>query len=789
MGYELKVLEVADPMPGTQHVEIRAHFTRVAARVAARVPGVPGGALRRGVAGRSTCAKTEWLCGRCENLVFRRHRHLCPRCGALREAGAEARLRRKVEISTVIKALQRDADVREDWLAHCKASDASKDPMKHLHESNVQFLQQWLSHPGLQAYQSLLHQHGLLLPSSSPTMDTSGSSPSGSPAGVTLPALRLGRAWPRRLLLLWAERVATAIPWAQELLESVAGSGSDACGACDACGLRRLWVSHSTLRPSGPWDWLDVTQTQELLGSERDICVLVCSPHLHADAFGVLSGLLLGGGLLVLVAETGRARSPFQSSPFDRRFWHFLQRCPHARLAYGSPCLEHVGEEHENGAAAHAATAAEAEEAEEAEMKTVGLCKTVEQKAALEALLNHVQTTRGSAVALLAPRGRGKSSLLGLLAAALKEDVLVVAPTVSSVVEVFQRAKKALATRAQVLEHHAGAEDWCLEVMESGSTWRISLHIGLPELSATTLLLDEAARFPPAALQAVLMAAADRAARCVVASTVHGYEGTGSGLMRLVEQLQLEVVRLRQPIRWPPEDPLEGLASKTLQLDPEPLPVDRTLYEGLRAEELSVERVRRPVLLQNEEILREVYGLLSIAHYRTGPGDLRMLLDETRLEVFGLWNRRRGVTVTVGTGLCACALLVHEQRGNLKRHDLLAESLKESLGCPGLEESEPKTEEPLRCVRVVRVAVHPELQGRGLGRQLVKELSATLQARGSVDLLGVVFRGPAPRLWRFWRDACGWSARAAPAQKLSLFLRAVSARAEQWMETAKMEAG
>ena len=61
---------------------------------------------------------------------------------------------------------------------------------------------------------------------------------------------------------------------------------------------------------------------------------------------------------------------------------------------------------------------------------------------------------------------------------------------------------------------------------------------------------------------------------------------------------------------------------------------------------------------------------------------------------------------------------------------------------------------------------------------------------GSVDLLGVVFRGPAPRLRRFWRDACGWSARAAPAeQKLSLFLRAVSARAEQWMETAKMEAG
>ena len=29
----------------------------------------------------------------------------------------------------------------------------------------------------------------------------------------------------------------------------------------------------------------------------------------------------------------------------------------------------------------------------------------------------------------------------------------------------------------------------------------------------------------------------------------------------------------------------EGLASKTLQLDPEPLPVDRTLYEGLRAED------------------------------------------------------------------------------------------------------------------------------------------------------------------------------------------------------------
>ena len=42
---------------GTQHVEIRAHFTRVAARVAARVPGVPGGALWRGAGERSTCAK------------------------------------------------------------------------------------------------------------------------------------------------------------------------------------------------------------------------------------------------------------------------------------------------------------------------------------------------------------------------------------------------------------------------------------------------------------------------------------------------------------------------------------------------------------------------------------------------------------------------------------------------------------------------------------------------------------------------------------------------------------
>ena len=54
---------------GTQHVEIRAHFTRVAARVAARVPGVPGGALRRGVAGRSTCAKK---LGRAEGEATRR---------------------------------------------------------------------------------------------------------------------------------------------------------------------------------------------------------------------------------------------------------------------------------------------------------------------------------------------------------------------------------------------------------------------------------------------------------------------------------------------------------------------------------------------------------------------------------------------------------------------------------------------------------------------------------------------------------------------------------------------
>ena len=344
---------------------------------------------------------------------------------------------------------------------------------------------------------------------------------------------------------------------------------------------------------------------------------------------------------------------------------------------------------------------------------------------------------------------------------ALVIGVEVVARMEESVVEVFARAHEVFVLlKWAVLTNERPVEDegytfrhkTLLQVAPASGaagkarsddlrTIRLETSLDFNLESSDVVMIDEAAGQPTALLERFLesISHSGRKLSTILAGTVHGYEGTGHGLLRALERAEAKGMKLRRlkletPVRWPLDDPVEQLVANALLLDTEPSPLPTTVLD-----ELEVERIRRQDLVSSEEVIREVYGLLSIAHYRTRPADLRLLLDETRLELFAILAGGCG-----GRRLLACALLLHEQCGGLRRHDLLAEALAPTadLGNAGNNPS---------FLRIARVAVHPQVQGKGLGRKLLHGILDTLATRGDgrADLIGAVFASN-PRLLNFW---------------------------------------
>ncbi|RMG28269.1 MAG: tRNA(Met) cytidine acetyltransferase [Gammaproteobacteria bacterium] len=325
---------------------------------------------------------------------------------------------------------------------------------------------------------------------------------------------------------------------------------------------------------------------------------------------------------------------------------------------------------------------------------------------------------------LIAGRGRGKSTVLGLWAAALRgrgAQVLVTSWSRDAARTLLETA----ASRGQPLpfrppERVAGQ--------------------GLPR--EAWLFVDEAAAIPVARLRALLCHP-----RCVLAGTVEGYEGTGRGFLhRLLALLgeRADRIRLDTPVRWCRGDPLERFQERLLLCEPStrreeiPAPPAVSRVGRLHSAELPRER-----LVEDERLLRGVFGLLRDAHYRTRPLDLRLLLDAPNVRLFGTWE---------GRSLLAVALLLEEGglpgplaqavaagRRRVRGH-LLPQSLAFHLARP--------EGAGLRGWRFSRIAVVPERQGQGLGTALVARVREQARQRGC-DWLGVSF-GATPGLVRFW---------------------------------------
>lgn len=497
----------------------------------------------------------------------------------------------------------------------------------------------------------------------------------------------------------------------------------------------QLWVSN--LAPAGVRQ-IENSHCTQLLGSELEMVIYDAYAGFDADALGAVSGLVRGGGLLLLLTPP-LVQWPAMPDPEARRFMAGAEQCESRfikRLVQrlSSASGHYLLEEHGMLPPVEAITTSPVEPLIDAP------CRTSDQQLAVAAIIKTARGHRKRPTVLLSDRGRGKSAALGIAAAQLLRDgarrIIVTAPRLDATVTLFEQAALLL-PEAQLSRGRLEFNGGVLEFVAPDEL--IQTHP-----VADLLLVDEAAAIPSPMLDALLQ----HYARIVFATTVHGYEGSGRGfLLRFSETLNKKMpgghqLRLEQPIRWGANDPLETAVFDALLLNA--ATANEQQLVALSIEQCVIEAVDRDQLLQDESTLSQLFGLLVLAHYRTRPNDLRQLLDSPGLTVYVM----RYNNAVVGTALVAneggidaqLSQAVYEGKRRLHGH-LLPQSLAAHVGLP-----EAAT---LHYRRIMRIAIHPQLQRSGLGSALIRHIVADAQ-RDGLDLIGASF-GVTPELLRFWQ--------------------------------------
>jgi tRNA(Met) cytidine acetyltransferase len=521
-------------------------------------------------------------------------------------------------------------------------------------------------------------------------------------------------------------------------------------------------ISEADTTLLGPTSWLDCechdqSRAVELLGRTRQAVVLDASQQLRPNALGAAVGAVNGGGVVVLLAppldEWPDRRDGFDESlavpPLNTEAvtGHFRRRIVSTLRAHRGIGIVSVTEDtttvEKSGLVGdqggRISQPVEPPTEYEFEPESYDACRTDDQVAALHSLESLRES--GNAVVIEADRGRGKSSAAGLAAANLACDgrtVLVTAPKYRNVAELFERAAELLETLGVSHEYD----------QQELSTANAVIRFVKPDIAvdvagdSDVVIVDEAAALPVRRLEAMLDAPS-----VAFVTTVHGYEGTGRGFQvrfreRLAEsRFSVTETTMTMPIRYADADPIEVWVFRALMLDARP-PVSPLITDAT-PDTVSYRRITSAELLENEHLLRELFGLLVLAHYRTEPTDLARLLDGPNISVRALTYEGHVVAVALlaregGLDSDTRARMYDGERvrGNMLP-DVLSTQLRDEAA------GEPTGQ------RVLRIATHDAVRSCGLGSHLLDSIHEEFDSQ--TDWIGVGY-GATPQLVRFWRQ-------------------------------------
>ena len=513
-------------------------------------------------------------------------------------------------------------------------------------------------------------------------------------------------------------------------------SGSD-------MGSARLWIG---THPMTGFDAVAAKKAHQVLGQTYDVVVFNGRSGFDVDALGAVSGTIRGGGQLCLLMPPFAHWSTF-ADPVRTRFTAFGYSETDIKPRWFSHLQRSIAEStgvlmlDQTGVVRGRLPRLQREPETDTELNDAD-CVTSDQVDAVEAVIRAATGQRRKPAILISDRGRGKSAALGIAAARLLRQgrgrIVVTGPQRETVTTLLDHAARLLPEARRSKNRLR----WCNSSIEFLAPDRISDRTA----DDTMVMIDEAAAIPLPLLTAVVK----NSSRLALATTVHGYEGTGRGFeLRFGPLLSSQMrgerrVTLITPVRWAAGDPLERFIFRALMLDAGATtsadrPIDPT--HGFHTE-----RLDRHALVQNRNRLGQLFGLLVASHYRTRPSDLRYLLDAPGVSVYGVCCQSAivGAALVVHEGGLAADLARDVIRGRRRpRGHLLPVSIGTHLGI--------ETAPQLTYQRIVRIAVRPELRRQGLGSRLINCIAKDAHQTGH-DCLGVSFAADL-ELVDFWSKA------------------------------------
>jgi acetyltransferase len=479
-----------------------------------------------------------------------------------------------------------------------------------------------------------------------------------------------------------------------------------------------VWIGDVSPHFATP-SYFPFSKTKNLLGSEFPAIIYDARQGIHLDALAIAAGTLQDGGQLLLLLNhwADLANQPDSDSLRWSGEKHAINT-PHF-IAFLQEKIEKYGfPVYQNTPLTLAFPMPQKD-------RSTHCQPTLEQAR----LLQQMAEAEEAILIVTAKRGRGKSALAGFFAKqqlAQNQPVILTAPNKSAV---------------NIFNEFAGVDITFMSPDELSQ----NLSDAPQQFANHWLFVDEAAMIP----LDILFRLTKAFKRVVLTTTIHSYEGTGRGfLLKFMAKTDRTSrhFELFTPLRWQADDKLEAFIDDLLLCDCEDR-LPQPPYDSVLAEQIQISHCER---IPHDQI-ESVYGLLTLAHYRTSPLDLRRLLDAPQQQFYlaQAQDSLLGCVWAVSEGGLTDKTLIRQiRRGERRpRGNLVAQML-----CfqAGLEEACE-----LRSLRISRIAVQPNWQQQGLGQRLIAKMKQQqIKQQGAVDFLSVSF-GYTPELLAFWQK-CGF---------------------------------